>query len=367
MCSDHSSGKHYGIFACDGCAGFFKRSIRKVRKYECKAKSDGNCIIDKTHRNQCRACRLHKCFKVGMNKDAVQHERGPRNSTIRRQLALYKDGLTSPSELTPYQSDLVFRPMSMRPPIMSSFDSDLSRVQAYVESQQYISQITPSPHSLTTSVETIVESICETAAQMLFMNIRWQKASCEIHNFSMEEQLLLLRDSWSDLFIIGVCQHLSRFSYNPLLCSYDLLTNKRINLKQNVSAEISQFQGILFKLTYMNVDQKEYDCLRTIALYRSRHQSITGSAGDSPCSTNEQTFQDNTKIINLFDDAIQTLSAYVNLTKPTQNERYDELLLVVQQLKTISSLTIEEMFFKRTIGHVTIVKVMSDMYSQGKV
>lgn len=24
VCQDHSSGKHYGIFACDGCAGFFK-------------------------------------------------------------------------------------------------------------------------------------------------------------------------------------------------------------------------------------------------------------------------------------------------------------------------------------------------------
>lgn len=24
VCHDYSSGKHYGIFACDGCAGFFK-------------------------------------------------------------------------------------------------------------------------------------------------------------------------------------------------------------------------------------------------------------------------------------------------------------------------------------------------------
>lgn len=24
VCQDHSSGKHYGIFSCDGCAGFFK-------------------------------------------------------------------------------------------------------------------------------------------------------------------------------------------------------------------------------------------------------------------------------------------------------------------------------------------------------
>ncbi|KAK3907308.1 Protein tailless [Frankliniella fusca] len=94
VCRDHSSGKHYGIFACDGCAGFFKRSIRRNRQYVCKAKSEGSCVVDKTHRNQCRACRLRKCVEAGMNRDAVQHERGPRNSTLRRQMAMYlKDAM----------------------------------------------------------------------------------------------------------------------------------------------------------------------------------------------------------------------------------------------------------------------------------
>ncbi|KAI0987276.1 hypothetical protein GJ496_008401 [Pomphorhynchus laevis] len=71
------------------CAGFFKRSIRRNRQYICKNNPPRLCLIDKNHRNKCRACRLAKCFESGMDKEAVQHERGPRNSTtLRRQFAM---------------------------------------------------------------------------------------------------------------------------------------------------------------------------------------------------------------------------------------------------------------------------------------
>ncbi|XP_061729883.1 uncharacterized protein LOC133534674 [Cydia pomonella] len=90
VCGDKASGKHYGVPSCDGCRGFFKRSIRRNLDYVCK--ESGRCIVDVTRRNQCQACRFSKCLRVNMKKDAVQHERAPRPVTTQHQLTLHKLG-----------------------------------------------------------------------------------------------------------------------------------------------------------------------------------------------------------------------------------------------------------------------------------
>ncbi|XP_069062403.1 nuclear receptor subfamily 2 group C member 2 [Pleurodeles waltl] len=75
VCGDKASGRHYGAVSCEGCKGFFKRSVRKTLTYSCR--SSQNCIVNKHHRNRCQYCRLRKCLEMGMKMESVQSERKP--------------------------------------------------------------------------------------------------------------------------------------------------------------------------------------------------------------------------------------------------------------------------------------------------
>ncbi|KAM5148196.1 nuclear receptor subfamily 2 group C member 2 [Mantella aurantiaca] len=75
VCGDKASGRHYGAVSCEGCKGFFKRSVRKSLTYSCRSSQD--CVINKHHRNRCQFCRLKKCLEMGMKMESVQSERKP--------------------------------------------------------------------------------------------------------------------------------------------------------------------------------------------------------------------------------------------------------------------------------------------------
>uniref|UniRef100_A0AAX7VUB4 Nuclear receptor subfamily 2, group C, member 1 n=1 Tax=Astatotilapia calliptera TaxID=8154 RepID=A0AAX7VUB4_ASTCA len=81
VCGDKASGRHYGAVSCEGCKGFFKRSIRKNLVYTCRG--SGECAINKLHRNRCQYCRLQRCIALGMKQDSVQCERKPVEVTAR--------------------------------------------------------------------------------------------------------------------------------------------------------------------------------------------------------------------------------------------------------------------------------------------
>lgn len=75
ICSDKATGLHYGIITCEGCKGFFKRTVQNKRIYTCVG--TGSCEVTKAQRNRCQYCRFQKCLRMGMMLEAVREDRMP--------------------------------------------------------------------------------------------------------------------------------------------------------------------------------------------------------------------------------------------------------------------------------------------------
>lgn len=82
VCGDIASGFHYGVHACEGCKGFFRRSIQQNINYKMCVKNE-NCLIMRMNRNRCQHCRFKKCLSVGMSRDAVRFGRIPKREKQR--------------------------------------------------------------------------------------------------------------------------------------------------------------------------------------------------------------------------------------------------------------------------------------------
>ncbi|KAM9705194.1 LOW QUALITY PROTEIN: peroxisome proliferator-activated receptor alpha-like [Menidia menidia] len=80
VCSDKASGFHYGVHACEGCKGFFRRTIRLKLEYD---KCERSCKIQKKNRNKCQFCRFNKCLSVGMSHNAIRFGRMPQAEKLK--------------------------------------------------------------------------------------------------------------------------------------------------------------------------------------------------------------------------------------------------------------------------------------------
>lgn len=210
---------------------------------------------------------------------AVQHERGPRNSTIRRQMAmLFKDPSPPSEPIRPIPSalDLAMPKHNLlsllpNPYIPSSYS--LNRLK-YPE--PLVPMRVGSPTIITSAFVNHMEpeAICESAARILFMNVKWVKNVPAFTSLSFPDRLLLLEESWKELFVLGTAQFLYpialRRLFNPL--------NSRLEMK-----DLEAFETALAELARIRPDTNEYACLRGLALFKTTFvPDITPLLPDQP-------------------------------------------------------------------------------------
>ncbi|KAK1898958.1 Vitamin D3 receptor A [Dissostichus eleginoides] len=67
VCGDKATGFHFNAMTCEGCKGFFRRSMKRKASFTCPF--NGTCTITKDNRRHCQACRLKRCVDIGMMKE----------------------------------------------------------------------------------------------------------------------------------------------------------------------------------------------------------------------------------------------------------------------------------------------------------
>ncbi|XP_017569801.1 nuclear receptor subfamily 2 group F member 6b isoform X2 [Pygocentrus nattereri] len=340
VCGDKSSGKHYGVFTCEGCKSFFKRSVRRNLSYTCR--SNRECQIDQHHRNQCQYCRLKKCFRVGMRKE-VQRGRIPPSHSGISPTSLVGGGGGGGGVGGPAMGGDFFNGQPA-PELITQ----LLRAEPYPNSR-YGAQCGQQLGGGNSAVMGI-DNICELAARLLFSIIEWARNIPFFPDLPVSEQVALLRLSWSELFILNAAQSALPLHMAPLLAAAGFHASP-MSAERVVSFmdQVRVFQDQVDKLTRLQVDSAEYSCLKAIALFSPDACGLTDPA----------------HVESLQEKAQVALTEYERMQYPTQPQRFGRLLLRLPSLRAVPANLISQLFFMRLVGKTPIETLIRDMQLSG--
>ncbi|XP_048791672.1 nuclear receptor subfamily 2 group E member 1 [Lagopus muta] len=226
-----------------------------------------------------------------------------------------------------------------------------------------IPPVLPYPHEVNGTpmylYEVATESVCESAARLLFMSIKWAKSVPAFSTLSLQDQLMLLEDAWRELFVLGIAQWAIPVDANTLLAVSGMNGDNTDSQKLNkIISEIQALQEVVARFRQLRLDATEFACLKCI---------VTFKAVPTHSGSELRSFRNAAAIAALQDEAQLTLNSYIHTRYPTQPCRFGKLLLLLPALRSISPSTIEEVFFKKTIGNVPITRLLSDMYKSSDI
>ncbi|XP_049804888.1 nuclear hormone receptor FTZ-F1 beta isoform X1 [Schistocerca nitens] len=358
ICGDKISGFHYGIFSCESCKGFFKRTVQNRKNYVCLRGS--SCLVTISTRKKCPACRFEKCLKMGMKLEAIREDRtrGGR-STYQCSYTLPPSLVAAPgSDMPSYKliapsgdpqvkleapdvgavaggsvsstgtaGSSGSRP-SEKPAVPQLLQEimDVEHLWHYNDQEiQKLAEHSSSSNSSNGSSSTSASSnngpdflsnLCNIADHRLYRLVKWCKSLPLFKNISIDDQIALLINAWCELLLFSCC---FRSVSTPGKIRVSL--GKSLSLGQarelGLGACIERMLNFTDHLRRLRVDQYEYVAMKVILL-------LTSDASD---------LRESEKVRDSQEKALQALQHYTLAHYPEIPSKFGELLLRIPELQ----------------------------------
>ncbi|XP_071037103.1 ecdysone receptor isoform X2 [Parasteatoda tepidariorum] len=333
VCGDRASGYHYNALTCEGCKGFFRRSITKNAVYQCKY--GNNCEIDMYMRRKCQECRLKKCLAVGMRPECVVPEY---QCAIKRETKRNKDKDKPNSTTRDSGSDKDEKPIGS--PLVAPLNKTLSKAQEELISKLVVFQeeyespseedfkkITAFP--LGDSEEDSMkrfQHITEITILTVQLIVEFSKRVPGFDTLSREDQITLLKACSSEVMMLRTAR-----KYDIKTDSIVFANNQPYTRENYRSACMGDSADSIFhfcrNMCVLKVDNAEYALLTAIVIFSERPALLEAK-----------------KVEKIQDFYIDTLRAYIATNRPPGKNYFARLLSTLVELRTLGNMNSELCF-----------------------
>jgi ecdysone receptor len=350
VCGDRASGYHYNALTCEGCKGFFRRSITKNAVYQCKY--GNNCEIDMYMRRKCQECRLKKCLSVGMRPECVvpevqcavkrkekkaQKEKDKPNSTTNGS----PDVIKIEPEVSNCRSarDLQFLQCAFAPQLSDSektLTNGSNRISPEQEelihrlvyfqneyehpSEEDVKRIINQPIDGEDQCEIRFRHITEITILTVQLIVEFAKRLPGFDKLLREDQIALLKACSSEVMMFRMARRYDVQSDSILFVNNQPYSRDSYNLA-GMGETIEDLLHFCRTMYSMKVDNAEYALLTAIVIFSERPSLIEGW-----------------KVEKIQEIYLEALRAYVdNRRKPKPGTIFAKLLSVLTELRTLGN------------------------------
>uniref|UniRef100_UPI0037E7CE8D retinoic acid receptor gamma-A isoform X1 n=2 Tax=Semicossyphus pulcher TaxID=241346 RepID=UPI0037E7CE8D len=301
VCQDKSSGYHYGVSSCEGCKGFFRRSIQKNMVYTCHR--DKNCQINKVTRNRCQYCRLQKCFEVGMSKEAVRNDRNKKKKDVKEEVVLPES-----YELSGELEELVNKVSKAH---QETFPS-LCQLGKYTTNSS-------SDHRVQLDLG-LWDKFSELSTKCIIKIVEFAKRLPGFTTLTIADQITLLKSACLDILMLRICTR-----YTPEQDTMTFSDGLTLNRTQMHNAGFGPLTDLVFafagQLLPLEMDDTETGLLSAICL-------ICGDRMD---------LEEPQKVDKLQEPLLEALKIYARRRRPNKPHMFPRMLMKITDLRGIST------------------------------